>query len=147
MGRVSAGWITLNGLILELRCIQYRSSSDGRNEPSYLLTGELPNSAEQLCSQVRNWYDTLLNHLSIAPLPEKSICDLEFDERDYFSAYVTCLLFCKPDTESWWTCGLVLQSTGTDGEYQRVGFWSLEQSRADLAPLWTRFEQRTITLV
>jgi hypothetical protein len=86
MGRVSTSWITLNGLILELHYIQYRSSSDGRNEPLYLLTGlgenELPNSAKQLYSQVRNWYNTLLNHLSIVPLPEKSICNLEFDEQD-----------------------------------------------------------------
>jgi hypothetical protein len=88
-----------------------------------------------------------MTHFSTAPLPEKYICHAEFDENDYFQPLVTCLLFRKPDAESWLTFGLILQSTGADGEYRRVGFWSMAQERADLARLWARFEQRTITLV
>jgi hypothetical protein len=156
MGRVSAGWITLNGPLLEICCIQDGlSHSDYRNGHSYLVTSlgkeEVSHEVQKLCSDVMHNRKELQNALANfgiapAPVPENFIGHAQFDKDDYFSSSVTCLLFCKPNAKSW-AYGLMLQSTGRDGEYQRVGFWEVGEARPDLAPLWARFNRRTIIII
>jgi hypothetical protein len=127
MGRVSTGWITLNGPLLEIGCNQdgpYQS----KHASSYLVVSlgkeELSHEVQKLRSEVMNnrkVIENLTAFLGVTPVPENFICYAEFDKDDYFSSSVTCLLFCKPNTESR-AYGLILQSTGRDGEYRRVGF-------------------------
>jgi hypothetical protein len=155
MGRVSAGFIVLNGPMLELSCFRDELfSSDRRRKPSYLVIKAeergLSYSPEPLFSQVRNELNTIQSLAASVygktPEPEGSICLAQFDKDDFFVSPVTCLLICKPDAD-YWANGLILLSTGRDGEYRRIGFWQLPHARPDLAPLWARFERRTIMLI
>jgi len=154
MGAVSAGWIKLDGPMLEMCCVRDESSySNGRRGSCYLVMSfekeELSCKGKKLRSEATNTHN-LINkgfaRLGIAPLPENYIGHAIFDEKEYFSSIVTCLLFCNSDTTSN-TSGLILQCTERDNEYRRIGYWTVGESRPDLALLWARFNRRAITLV
>ncbi|KAE8452259.1 hypothetical protein EG329_000959 [Mollisiaceae sp. DMI_Dod_QoI] len=140
MGRVSSGWITLNGPISEIRCIR------GGDNSSYQVTSPRSQDLSHEAKETRTAIENILAHLGVAPPPEDHIAGAIFDDDDRFSSSVTCLLFCMPTTNCW-AYGLMLQSTGRDGEYRRVGFWQATEARPDLSSLWAGLNRRTITLI
>jgi hypothetical protein len=93
--------------------------------------------------------NNLMVELGIPPIPENFITGAIFDEPDLFSSIVTCVLFSKLSTKEprTWARGLMLQSTGTDDTYRRVGLWATAEERPDLVLFWETFKRRTITLV
>ncbi|RFU24663.1 hypothetical protein B7463_g11675, partial [Scytalidium lignicola] len=140
MGRVSAGWITLNGPISEICCTQDQPScSDYRKKVFYLVTTpgeELSQEAEKLRSNVINEckkIDDIRARWGESPRSENYICHAWFDEDDYFSSSVTCLLFRSTEFSAH---GLILQRVGRNDEYRRVGYWGVQEDRPDLASLW-----------
>jgi hypothetical protein len=128
MGRVSTGWITLKGTMLE---IPYIRSGDN---PSYLMTNLKIEDLSHEAIEIRKVVQNVMGNLGVAPAPENHIGGAIFDDNNYFLSSVTSLLFIMPKSDIL-PCGLTLQSTGRYGEYRRVGFWQATEARPDLSSL------------
>jgi hypothetical protein len=149
-GRVTKGWITLTGTMLDAYCIRNPSKYSRREGMLCILTSvaerNIPIPIEKYFSYVINWQDSYLYHLGKTPLPEGYISLFELDKEALVSPQVTCLIYAEPQAEAWQTFGLVLQNTGRrEGEYKRIGYWEVT-SRAPTST-WARCKRQTVTIV
>lgn len=147
MGRVSSGWITLNGPALEMCCLwEQATPSNAWLNTSFLVVsnnieGE-PSKPEQ--SQQTDDPGARLNY-------DNYDVSAEFDEERCITSTVTCLAFCTP-VNTRQVHGLMLCSTDREGEYRRVGCWSggepySPRRGVSFGQFWAKFTRRTITLV
>lgn len=148
MGRVSSGWITLNGPVLEMRCVWERPTplSIWADGSLFLIHHNLEDVTRP--EQLDQVDDATLAGL----ISEHCTAHPSFDDGNCVISIVTCLAFCTP-IQMRQVQGLMLRGTGRDGQYRRVGYWSTDfwssnsKEGATFQPVWDKFTRQTITLI